>query len=94
MVLKIALHQLVFTPALLALFWTWIALFEGTLHKLKAQISNNMLRMIVAQLKIWPLAQYINFRYVPLNLQVLFSNVVALVWNIYFSLLNASNKLK
>jgi hypothetical protein len=91
-VIKIALHQLVFTPALFVLFWTWIAMFEGTVHKLKSQISNNMLRMVVAQLKIWPLAQYINFRYVPLNLQVLFSNLVALVWNIYFSLLNASGK--
>ncbi len=90
--LKIALHQLVFTPALFVLFWSWIALFEGTWYKLHTQISQNMLRMVVAQLKIWPLAQYINFRYVPLNLQVLFSNLVALVWNIYFSLLNASSK--
>lgn len=90
--LKIALHQLAFTPALFVLFWTWIALFEGTLRTLKAQISHNMVRMVVAQLKIWPLAQYVNFRYVPHHLQVLFSNVVALVWNIYFSLLNASGK--
>lgn len=35
--------------------------------------------------KIWPLANLLNFAFVPVNLRVLFLNFVGLGWNIYLS---------
>jgi hypothetical protein len=34
---------------------------------------------------MWIPAQLVNFRFVPARFQVLFSNMVALIWNAYFS---------
>lgn len=31
-------------------------------------------------LQLWPLASFINYRFVPLRLRVLFVNVVAFFW--------------
>jgi protein Mpv17 len=32
--------------------------------------------------KMWPFAQYINFNFIPPELQLLYMNCVALVWTI------------
>jgi len=37
---------------------------------------------------IWPVVQFVNFKYVPLELRVLVVNVVSLGWNCYLSYLN------
>ena len=42
-----------------------------------------------AIVKVWTVAQAVNFQLVPLDYRVLFGNVVALWWNIYLSLVNA-----
>jgi protein Mpv17 len=41
---------------------------------------------------IWPIVQFINFKYVPLELRVLVVNVVSLGWNCYLSYLNGQSK--
>jgi protein Mpv17 len=40
---------------------------------------------MLANWKIWPAANALSFAVVPLQYRVLFSNMVALVWNIYLS---------
>lgn len=35
--------------------------------------------------RVWPVANLINFAFVPANLRVLFMNVIGLGWNIYLS---------
>lgn len=47
------------------------------------KIKKEMISVLLMQYKIWPLANYVNFAFVPLNLQVLFGNIVALFWNIF-----------
>jgi hypothetical protein len=39
----------------------------------------------MANWNIWIPFQFLNFRFVPLNLQVAAANVVALLWNTYLS---------
>jgi protein Mpv17 len=41
--------------------------------------------LVVANWALWVPAQAVNFKFVPLPLQVLYSNVVALAWNVYLS---------
>jgi hypothetical protein len=41
--------------------------------------------IIVANWFLWIPAMTINFSMIPLKFQVLFGNVVALVWNVYLS---------
>jgi hypothetical protein len=43
-----------------------------------------------ANWKLWPFANLVNFAFVPLQLRVLFGNVVSIGWSIYVSA--AANK--
>jgi Mpv17 / PMP22 family len=47
--------------------------------------SNVLLKMLYVNWMIWIPAQGINFKYVPVKYRVLFSNIVAVTWNIYLS---------
>ena len=40
---------------------------------------------ILANWKLWPLANAANFALVPLQYRVLFTNLVAVIWNVYLS---------
>jgi hypothetical protein len=35
--------------------------------------------------RVWPLAQWVNFNYVPPHLRTLFGNLVGFFWNIYLT---------
>jgi protein Mpv17 len=48
--------------------------------------------VIQANFALWIPAQIVNFSLVPLNYQVLFGNVVALLWNVYLSWVNATTR--
>jgi hypothetical protein len=52
---------------------------QGTPHHLIQELPS----VLLMQYKIWPLANWINFMYVPESLRVLVSNLVAVLWNIY-----------
>ncbi|CAN0482621.1 unnamed protein product [Laminaria digitata] len=41
--------------------------------------------MMVNNLKIWPWVSFVNFAFVPVNLRVLVSNVVAVFWGFLMS---------
>jgi protein Mpv17 len=38
---------------------------------------------------IWPIVQFINFRFLPLRYRVPFVSSVGVLWNAYLSLLNS-----
>ncbi|CAM9537449.1 unnamed protein product [Choristocarpus tenellus] len=41
--------------------------------------------MMIMNWKIWPIANFVNFSLVPPELRVLFSNLVAVGWNVFLS---------
>lgn len=45
----------------------------------------NLWKSMKANYYCWPLINYINFTFVPLNYRVLFSNFAAVFWNMYLS---------
>jgi protein Mpv17 len=93
LILRLLLDQLLFSPLFYVVYYAYMCALEGNLKYLKFKIFRNLGPTISAQLKIWPAAQIINFRFVPAELQVLFSNIVAFVWNVYFSYINNNNKI-
>jgi protein Mpv17 len=92
--LKIVMHQGIFSPLLYVLFFLYTGLFDGNIEHVPKKIKNDLVPLVIAQLKLWPVALLINFQFVPLKFQVLFSNLVALMWNVYFSFLNNLNRRK
>ncbi|CAM9970554.1 unnamed protein product [Pylaiella littoralis] len=50
-----------------------------------AKLKNNLWGTLLVCWRIWPVANTINFAFVPAKLRVLFMNFVGLGWNIYLS---------
>ena len=72
------------------LFTLATALCTGTpgvqaARKSLAMVRANIWATLLVCWKLWPVANLLNFAFVPANLRVLFMNFVGLGWNIYLS---------
>ena len=73
--------QLVFSPLFIATFLTSLTCLEGRPSEIIPRLKQTWVDSVVLNWKIWVPAQAVNFRFVPQNYQVLFANLVAVVWN-------------
>lgn len=55
--------------------------YETVVHKLKRDYTD----VVIANYKLWPWVQLVNFYAVPLQYQVLLVQLVAIMWNCYLS---------
>jgi protein Mpv17 len=62
-----------------------------TIQNLPIMIGQEVPAIVVANWVLWIPAQTVNFAFVKLPYQVLYSNVVALLWNVYLSQRTASS---
>ena len=83
--LRLGLDQLAFAPVFLATFLSALFAIEGNTDKLPNKLKQDLFPTVVANWKIWVPFQFLNFRFVPANLQVGAANVIALMWNVYLS---------
>ena len=84
---RVAADQLLFTPANLACFLSYMAWMEGA--DVRARLRDAYVPVLRTNWMVWPLVQSVNFAVVPLEHRVLVVNVVALGWNCYLSYMNA-----
>jgi len=68
---------------------------EGrTRHQIKQKYQDLYAPALIANWKVWPLAQLINFRYMPLPYRVPFAQTCGVFWTLYLSLLNSNEDNK
>lgn len=84
-ILRLAADQLAFAPFFNALFISVLMTVEGKSNQIIPKLQQDLIPTVQANWLLWVPAQFVNFRYVPQNLQVLFANMVALIWNTYLS---------
>lgn len=90
---RVVVDQFAFSPifvtSFLSLLWTW----EGEKPaNLAPRLQENIPSILVANWTLWIPAQVLNFHFVPVKYQVLFSNFVALAWNAYLSYTSHESK--
>ncbi|CAN8032019.1 hypothetical protein HPB47_002281 [Ixodes persulcatus] len=83
---KLVLDQLAFAPVSVFGFLGVLGVLQGrNMADIERSIREKYSTMMKTFYKLWPVAQIINFRYVPLPYRLLYANCVSLVWNTYTS---------
>lgn len=83
---KVAIDQLGFAPVFLACLISIISYMQNqNVDLIKDKLKSEYTDILLANYTVWPWVQLVNFRFVPLNYQVLFTQIVAVCWNIFIS---------
>jgi Mpv17 / PMP22 family len=79
------MDQLLFAPVFLPAFFSVVLIVDGTPEKIGGKLQSEMLSTLLTNYSVWVPAMFINFKFIPPHLNVLFSNSVGFFWNIYLS---------
>ena len=82
---RLAVDQLIFGPLFLPTFFAANLLLENRPKDIIPKLQKEWFGAVIANWFLWVPAQFINFKVIPPHLQVLFSNSVGFIWNIYLS---------
>lgn len=83
--LRMVTDQFFFAPLFIPVFFGGLYLLEGRPQQLPDLLRREWWASLRMNWSIWIPAQLINFMYTPVQYQVLFANIVALLWNSYLS---------
>lgn len=90
LIARIFLDAIIFSPVTVSGYFTVRSILEGTGFKgSKEKLETRLVSTVIGAWKFWPAANIINFGLVPLQLRVLYVNVLSLFWTGYLSFVNA-----
>lgn len=85
-VYRVAVDQLLFSPAAITLYFTVMGLMQQkTPAEIKKGWKDNFASTVLANWTVWPTFQLVNFSVVPVGYRLLAVNVVSLGWNTFLS---------
>jgi len=82
---KLVVDQLLFSPFILTLFFIVMNILDGNVKNIKKQIKHDLIPTLKVNVRVWPIANFINFYFVPGQFRVLFGNLISFGWNAYLS---------
>ncbi|MCO5580411.1 hypothetical protein L7F22_034277 [Adiantum nelumboides] len=82
---RLILDQFFFSPIFIGIFISALMTLEGHPHDIVPKLKQDWFTVVLANWKIWIPFQFLNFLFVPQQLQVLAANVITLAWNTYLS---------
>ena len=83
---KMLLDQSLFAPVITCFFFVVTETLAGKrLRDIKEMLQERYVDVLITNYKIWPLAQTLNFTFVPIQHRVGFVQIVAIFWNAYLS---------
>ncbi|GAM26340.1 hypothetical protein SAMD00019534_095150 [Acytostelium subglobosum LB1] len=88
---KLALDQLLFCPYIIACNFGAVNLFKNKGHfdmeAYQYKLNNELFASLKQAWMIWPLTNFVLFKYVPIDYRLLISNFVSVYWNGYLSII-------
>lgn len=85
--LKTAADQLLWAPVMTVVFFAVVKSLEGHPELVWQTVHDKTLPTLLANYLIWPLAHFINFKYVPHDFRILYNNTVSIAWLTWLSML-------
>ncbi|KAI5560150.1 hypothetical protein POPTR_016G029700v4 [Populus trichocarpa] len=83
--LRLLADQFVFSPIFIGVFLSTLVTLEGRPSQVIPKLQQEWFSAVLANWQLWIPFQFLNFRFVPQQFQVLAANVIALVWNVILS---------
>ncbi|KZT06761.1 uncharacterized protein LAESUDRAFT_678725 [Laetiporus sulphureus 93-53] len=88
---RVAADQLIMAPIGLAIFIGSMGIMEGRDRPhIRRKYAQLFYPALIANWQVWPLAQLINFRFMPLPYRVPFQSSCGVFWTLYLSILNSA----
>ncbi|KAM7258554.1 hypothetical protein ACFE04_014295 [Oxalis oulophora] len=84
-ILRLLLDQFLFSPLFIGVFLSSLVTLEGRPTDVIPKLKQEWFSAVLANWQLWIPFQFLNFRFVPQQFQVLAANVIALVWNVILS---------
>lgn len=84
-IVRLALDQFAFAPFFIGSIFTLLLAAEGRISDVPLKMEQDFKETLITNWKVWIPFQFLNFKLVPLHLQVAGANAIALFWNIYIS---------
>ncbi|KAF8480945.1 hypothetical protein DFH94DRAFT_436166 [Russula ochroleuca] len=92
---RVFVDQVFMAPIGLSMFISSMGVMEGRDSKhIRGRFEDIYQPALLANWKIWPAAQFINFRFMPLPYRVPFQQTCGVFWTLYLSLLNSAESRK
>ncbi|KAK6942112.1 Mpv17/PMP22 [Dillenia turbinata] len=83
--LRLLLDQFIFSPTFIGVFLATLVTLEGRPSQVVPKLQQEWFSAVLANWQLWIPFQFLNFRFVPQQFQVLAANLIALVWNVILS---------
>ncbi|KAL9425158.1 hypothetical protein AB3S75_032150 [Citrus x aurantiifolia] len=83
--LRLLTDQFLFSPIFIGVFLSTLVTLEGRPSEVLPKLQQEWFSSVVANWQLWIPFQFLNFRFVPPQFQVLAANVIALAWNVILS---------
>ncbi|KAI3464210.1 hypothetical protein Pfo_020873 [Paulownia fortunei] len=83
--LRLLLDQFLFAPAFIGIFLSTLVTLEGRPSLVIPKLQQEWFSSVLANWQLWIPFQFLNFRFVPQQFQVLAANFIALIWNVILS---------
>lgn len=84
-ILRLLLDQFLFSPTFIGVFLATLVTLEGRPSQAIPKLQQEWFSAVLANWKLWIPFQFLNFRFVPQQFQVLAANFIAVVWNVVLS---------
>ncbi|KAK9489513.1 hypothetical protein V1508DRAFT_407018 [Lipomyces doorenjongii] len=82
--IKVVLSETLFSIFVNSAFIAYITyLDKGDWKFTMAKVRNDVPKLWISSVKVWPLVTYISFGFIPPQLRVTFTSIVGLLWGIY-----------
>ncbi|KAI0314975.1 hypothetical protein OF83DRAFT_1134190 [Amylostereum chailletii] len=92
---RVACDQLIMAPIGLSLFLGSMSIMEGRdAEHIRGKFRNLFKPAIISNWQVWPVAQFLNFRFLPLAYRVPFQQSCGVFWTLYLSILNSKEDQK
>lgn len=83
--LRLVLDQFLFSPIFIGVFLSSLMTLEGRPSQVLPKLQQEWVSAVVVNWQLWIPFQFLNFRFVPQQFQVLAANFIALIWNVILS---------